>query len=112
MFFFGIFNGFGIILLVGIANSLGYAAAMPLAQGEFSDLYNQVYAEKRQLREIDSNASSAPLKMILNLANVIGLVTGGLCIAIAGFDGTFFLLGFILLAIFGVSVTNKMKWGM
>ena len=112
MLLFGIFSGFGIILLVGIANSIGYAAAMPLAQGEFSDLYNQVYAEKRKLSEIDSNASSAPLKMILNLANVVGLVIGGLCIAIAGFDGTFFLLGFILLGIFVVSLMNKTKWGM
>lgn len=76
MFFFGVFNGFFIILMLGLANSIGYAAAMPLAQGEFSDAYNQVYAEKRKLTEIDSNASSAPLKMILNLANVVGLVIG------------------------------------
>ncbi|NCP77007.1 MFS transporter [bacterium] len=92
MFLFGIFNGFFIILMLGLANSIGYAAAMPLAQGEFSDSYNQVYAEKRKLTEIDSNASSAPLKMILNLANVIGLIIGGLLIAIVGFNGTFFVL--------------------
>lgn len=92
MIFFGVFNGFFIILLLGIGNSIGYAAAMPLAQGEFSDAYNRVYAEKRKLTEIDSNASAAPLKMILNLANVAGLVFGGLVIATVGFNGTFFIL--------------------
>jgi len=81
MLFFGVFNGFFIILFLGIANSIGYAAAMPLAQGEFSDSYNQVYAQKRKLMEIDSNASAAPLKMILNLANVVGLIIGGLLVA-------------------------------
>lgn len=100
MFLFGIFNGFFIILLLGIANSIGYAAAMPLAQGEFSDSYNQIYAEKRNLTEIDSNASAAPLKMILNLANVVGLIFGGLLIALVGFNGTFYVLGVMLLALF------------
>ena len=92
MFLFGVFDGFFLILLLGIGNSIGYAAAMPLAQGEFSDAYNQVYATKRKLTEIDSNASAAPLKMILNLANVVGLIFGGFLIAITGFNGTFFVL--------------------
>lgn len=73
---------------------------MPLAQGEFSDAYNQVYAEKRKLTEIDSNASAAPLKMILNLANVVGLLFGGTLIAIVGFNGTFFVLGAMLMVLF------------
>lgn len=92
MFLFGVFSGFVIILILGIGNSIGYAAAMPLAQGEFSDIYNQEYAKKANLTEIDSNASSAPLKMVLNLANVVGLVLGGTLVAIIGFNGTFFVL--------------------
>lgn len=32
MFCFGIFNGFFLVLLLGIGNSIGYAAAMPLVQ--------------------------------------------------------------------------------
>lgn len=112
MFLFGIFDGFTIVLAVGIINSIGYACAMPLSQGEFSDLYNQVYAEKRKLTEIDSNASSAPLKMILNLANVVGLIIGGLLIAIVGFNGTFFVLGLILSAIFGTSILYKTRWSL
>ncbi|MDD2891621.1 MAG: hypothetical protein PHQ95_01530 [Candidatus Gracilibacteria bacterium] len=112
MFFFGVFNGFFIILMLGLANSIGYAAAMPLAQGEFSDAYNQVYAEKRKLTEIDSNASSAPLKMILNLANVVGLVIGGLLVAIVGFNGTFFVLGMVLMGLFSMSMIHKKEWGL
>ncbi|MFA6090459.1 MAG: MFS transporter [Candidatus Gracilibacteria bacterium] len=112
MFCFGIFNGFFLVLLLGIGNSIGYAAAMPLVQGEFSDAYNQVYAGKRKLTEIDSNASAAPLKMVLNLANVVGLILGGLLIAIVGFNGTFFVLGGILIGIFGMGMANKTKWGL
>ncbi len=69
-----------------------------------------MYASKRKLSEIDSNASSAPLKMILNLANVVGLIFGGLLIATVGFDGTFFVLGLMLLGLFGMSLLNKTKW--
>jgi hypothetical protein len=71
-----VFQTFELVLILGLLNSIGYAAAMPLSQADFSDEYNQVYAEKGKLSEIDSNASSAPLKMLLNLANVVGLVLG------------------------------------
>lgn len=99
-----------VILVLGMINSIGYAAAMPLTQGEFSDSYNQIYAEKRQLTEIDSNASAAPLKMILNLANVVGLMFGGFLLAITGFGGTFFVLGILVLTLFSLSIFNKVKW--
>lgn len=112
MFLFGVFEGFFLILLAGLGNSIGYAAAMPLAQGEFSDAYNQAYAEKRQLSEIDSNASAAPLKMILNLANVVGLIIGGVLVATVGFNGTFFVLASLLVSFFFVCISRKEKWGL
>ncbi len=49
---------------------------MPLAQATFLDTYNTHYSEKFALKEIDSNASAAPLKMLLNFANIVGLVLG------------------------------------
>jgi hypothetical protein len=52
-------------------NSVGYAASMPLAQAVFGSLYNEDYAKKFQLKQIDSTVSAAPLKIILNFANVI-----------------------------------------
>jgi hypothetical protein len=57
-------------------NGFGYAAAMPLAQSSFSEEYNDQFALKNNLSEIDSVASAAPMKMIANLANVLGLFLG------------------------------------
>lgn len=110
MFLFGLFEGFVPILILGILNSVGYAAAMPLAQGEFSDVYNQVYATKQKLVEIDSNASAAPLKMILNLANVFGLIMGGFFVGVFGFNGTFFFFGAVLMGIFVLTMIQKTEW--
>ncbi|MDD2486823.1 MAG: MFS transporter [Candidatus Gracilibacteria bacterium] len=108
--FFGFFNTFIMVLILGVLNSLGYAAAMPLSQSEFSDEYNQVYAEKNKLSEIDSNASSAPLKMVLNLANVVGLVVGGALVTIFGYIGTFIVFGLFLISLFAISIIKKAEW--
>ena len=43
---------------------------MPLAMATFSEKYNIEYAKKYNLKEIDSNSSAAPLKILINLANV------------------------------------------
>lgn len=83
---------------------------MPLSQSEFSEEYNQIYAQKNNLQEIDSNASSAPLKIVLNFANVLGLVVGGLIVAIVGFNGTFFFFGSCLVAICVMGIMKKAEW--
>ncbi|MDD4151370.1 MAG: MFS transporter [Candidatus Gracilibacteria bacterium] len=110
VFMFGIFETFLLVLLLGLLNSLGYAAGMPTSQAEFSSEYNNTYAEKKNLKTIDSNASRAPLKMLLNLANVLGLFVGGIFVSIIGYAGTFFLFGFILIAIFVLSIKNMKEW--
>lgn len=76
---------------------------MGIAQGMFLDVYNGFYAKKFDLKEIDSNASASPMKIIQNLANVIGLCLGGLLLAIfgmlgLGFAGFFAVFGAALLA--------------
>ena len=58
-------------------NSIGYAAAMSLGQMSFLDSYNKEYAQYMNLREIDANASAGPMKILQNLANVVGLMLGG-----------------------------------
>ncbi|MDD2870973.1 MAG: hypothetical protein PHS49_03200 [Candidatus Gracilibacteria bacterium] len=108
IFLFGVYDTLAAILFLGLLNSFGYAAGMPLSQGEFSIEYNNTYAEKNNLKQIDSNASSAPIKMIGNLANVLGLITGGILISLFGYSGTFFVFGGIMIATFLVSVI-KMK---
>lgn len=62
------------IIGVALINSLGYACGMSTGQNQFLDIYNRIYAEHENLTEIDANASSGPMKVIQNLANVIGLV--------------------------------------
>jgi hypothetical protein len=49
---------------------------MSLGQNQFLDAYNTIYAETQGLKEIDSNASAGPMKILQNAANVIGLVFG------------------------------------
>lgn len=107
VFMFGLVDSFWIILILGMINSLWYAAAMPLSQWDFSDEYNQVYASKLNLKEIDSNASSAPLKMLLNLANVIWLVIGWLLVAVFWYNWTFFVFWAVLIWVFVTSIIKK-----
>jgi hypothetical protein len=110
VFLFWLFDTFLIVLLLGLLNSIGYAAGMPTAQWEFSTEYNNTYADKKQLKQIDSNASSAPLKMLLNLANVLGLFVWWMLVWVFGYAGTFFVFGWILIWIFVVSVVKGEEW--
>ncbi|EKE28646.1 MAG: hypothetical protein ACD_3C00036G0002 [uncultured bacterium (gcode 4)] len=107
---FWAFTTFGIILLLWVVNSFWYAAAMPLSQWEFSDEYNSVYAEKKNLTEIDSNASSAPLKMLLNLANVVWLIIWWLLVFVVWYPWTFFVFWVFLLTLFVLSLVKRKEW--
>lgn len=109
IFFFGSFSNIGLVMLFGFLNSFGFAATMPLAQATFLEVYNTAYAEKYNLAELDSHTSAAPLKMFLNLANVLGLVIGGMLVSGIGFNQFFLFFGVSLLVILGVSLAWKKK---
>ncbi len=99
-----------IILSLALINSLGYACGMSTGQNQFLDTYNRIYAEHEWLTEINANASSWPMKVIQNLANVIWLVIWWALIAF-GFPAFFILFG---LAISGIlfwtfSVKNRIN---
>ena len=96
-------------ITLGLVNSVGYAAGMGISQGAFLDAYNSFYAKKLALSEIDSNASAAPMKIVQNLANVIGLCVGGLLLALFGFSGFFVVFGFAMLAGGVASVMYRKK---
>ena len=100
-----------VFLAFGLLNAVGYAAAMPLAQSVFSEYYNELYAKNYGLSEIDSNTSAAPLKVTLNLANVVGSALGGVLIAV-NYGFSFFVYGALLAALLAVGVANKKKWGL
>jgi hypothetical protein len=70
---------------------------MSLGQNQFLDAYNTTYAKTLDLKEIDSNASAGPMKILQNAANVIGLVFGGLMLEVLGYGGFFILFGVAIL---------------
>ena len=69
---FAMFDTMNPVVIIGLAliNSLGYACGMSTGQNKFLDTYNRIYAEHENLSEINANASSGPMKVIQNLANV------------------------------------------
>jgi len=92
---------FWLIISVALVNSLGFACGMSAGQWQFLDIYNRIYAEQENLKELDVNASSGPIKVVQNVANVIGLVFGWVLIGL-GFPAFFF--------IFWICVTTVGVW--
>ncbi len=110
IFLFWIYDTLIGILILWILNSLWYAASMPLSQWEFSMEYNNTYADKNNLKQIDSNASSAPIKMLWNLANVLWLVVWWILINFFWYNGTFFVFGTILIWVFLFSFFKRKEY--
>ena len=107
----GICAGIGIsspLVILGLAlvNSLGYACGMSTGQNQFLDVYNRIYAEHEGLTEINANASSGPMKVIQNLANVIGLVIGW-ALLVFGFPAFFILFGLVIAGILFWTIQKK-----
>lgn len=88
-----------IIISVALINSLWYACGMSTWQNQFLDIYNRIYAQRQWLSEIDANASSWPMKVIQNLANVIGLVFWWLLVWL-WFPAFFIIFWVIILIVF------------
>ncbi len=106
LFMFGFVDALQFVLLFWFINSVWYAAVMPIAQATFSEKYNYEYAKKFNLKEIDSTVSAAPLKIVLNSANVLGLLLWGTIVWVLGFNGFFIVFSFILFGIFLYSVIH------
>lgn len=96
------------VLLFWVINSIWYAATMPLAQSFFSGLYNEEYAKKFNLKEIDSTVSRAPLKVVLNRANVIWILFWALIVKIFWFN-LFFIIFWLFIFCFFVFSMVKMR---
>ncbi len=71
-FFTGNMN-FYVVMSLALINSVGYSICMSLSVATFLESYNKTYADRKKLKQIDANASAAPMKILQNLANVIGL---------------------------------------
>lgn len=100
MFIFWFASSIYVLLLAWVMNWIWYASCLPISQWEFSWEYNSTYAEKNNLKEIDASASSAPIKMLANLANVLWLCIWWALLQIFGYAATFSFLWLILLLLF------------
>ena len=89
-----------LLLMAWLMNWVGYACCLPLSQWEFSWEYNTTYADKNKLKQIDSTASSAPIKMLANLANVLWLAVWWILLETFWYTATFCFLWLILLFLF------------
>lgn len=95
------------IIIFALVNSIGYACGMSLGQNGFLEAYNKIYASSNWLSEIDANAAAWPMKILQNLANVVGLVLGWVILWIFGYTGFFILFGTIILAALGWSIMKR-----
>ncbi|MFA5917910.1 MAG: MFS transporter [Candidatus Gracilibacteria bacterium] len=97
-----------VLLILGLAiiNSIGYAACMTLSQAGFLEFYNKAFASYNNLKEIDANASAAPLKLLQNLANVLGLFFGGIILTELSYMGFFIIFGIVIIYILYWAIKN------
>ena len=107
IFFFWLSQNIIFIIFFWLINSFWYAAAMPLAMATFSENYNTEYAKKYNLTEINSNSSAAPLKIIMNLANILWLVIWWVLVQYIWFDKFFIFFWTALLVFLLISYFNK-----
>jgi len=96
-----------LVLICALINSVGYSICMSISVATFLETYNIAYADKKWLKQIDANASAAPMKILQNLANVIGLFLGWMILWFAWFGGFFFVFGLFILWFFVWSVLLK-----
>ncbi len=104
MFIFGFAWSIFVLLIAWLINSIWYASSLSLSEWEFSSEYNSTYTEKNNLKQVDATVSSAPIKMLANIANVVWLMLWWVLIQILGYTATFIVLWLILLWLFIFSV--------
>ena len=98
------------IVAFGMMNSTGYAAGYPMSQSIFADEYNKAYSATMQTNVINADVSAAPLKILNNLANALGLIFGGALISFMGFTGMFVMYGLAVLTWAIISVKKRTLW--
>jgi len=59
---------------MGLLNSSGYAAGYPMSQSRFADEYTRSFARENNTTVINADVAAAPLKILNNFANAIGLI--------------------------------------
>jgi len=93
-----------IIVSLALINSVWYSICMSISIATFLESYNVAYADKKWLKQIDASASAAPMKILQNLANVIGLFLGWMILGFAWFAWFFFVFGLFIICFFVWSI--------
>jgi len=109
MWFFASDPQFLIVMPLALLNSVGYSICMSLSVATFLESYNTTYAEKKWLKQIDANASAAPMKILQNFANVVGLFLGWIILSIAWYGGFFISFGVFIICFLIWSLIHKKK---
>lgn len=83
------------LLICGLGNSVGYAAAFAPAQAKF---VNEMRQSMISRKEKANNAEiSSVLRLALNIGNILGQILGGIIFAFLGFLSGFLMFGVLLL---------------
>ncbi len=109
MWIFASSNNVILLMILALFNSIWYAISMSLSVAVFLESYNKISAEKKKLKEIDSNASAAPMKILQNMANVFWLLFWSIILWISGYAGFFIVFGFVIIWFLVWSLKNKEK---
>jgi hypothetical protein len=104
--------GLLIVVSFGIINSTGYAASYPMSQSIFADEYNKAYAKTAESNVINADVSAAPLKILNNFANAVGLIFWGALISFVGFSGMFVVYGAAMLCWGIMSLRKRKIWNL
>lgn len=91
-----------VLVLAGVGNSIGYAAAFVPAQAKFAEEVQKKFLQEGKI--IESEEMSAPLRILLNIGNILGQMIGGLVFAFFGFLNGFLFYGLLLLGVTFFSV--------
>lgn len=112
IFWFWLSSNLYFIIWFWILNSIWYAATFPTIQWIFLKAYTRVYSEKQNVKEIDSSIASAPLKIVLNTANVVWLAGWWFLVTIFWFNSFFFIFWtlIILTALIWLKLRKSFKW--
>jgi len=110
MLFFWIFDNIYLFILFWLLNSVWYAASMPNSQALFWELYSIEYSKKYNVKEVDARFSRAPLRMILNFANVVWVVFWWILVSIFWFKWFFIIFSFFIFWIWIYSIYNFKKF--
>jgi len=99
-----------LVVLMGLSNSAWYAAWYPMSQSIFADEYNKSFALENNTTVIHADVAAAPLKILNNFANAVGLIFWGALITFSWFTGMFIIYGSILIIWAIISIKKRIAW--